>query len=86
MIIRSLLITGVLLLLAACAGCPARNIVAVPISATLVRIKIPPKPILLSTHLTKDSTPMQVEKAQVTDLDAMIVYSKQLLKLLKEFQ
>lgn len=81
-----LLIILLCILLSACSHYSARNIVAVPLSATLIKIKIPPKPILLSAHLTKDSTPMQVEKAQVTDLDAMIVYSKQLLKLLKEFQ
>lgn len=73
------------ILLTACSSCP-NKITMIPVSATIVKIKIPPKPTLLSTHLTKDSTPMQVEKAQVTDLDAMIVYSKQLLKILRELQ
>lgn len=49
-------------------------------------VQIPPKPILLSANLIKESKPNEVEKAHVADILVLTKYSNQLSELLKNYQ
>lgn len=62
-------------------SCAPHRITAIPVTRAPV-VLTPPKPTLLTSKLTLQSSAMQVEKAQVTDLDALMTYCNQLLKLL----
>lgn len=80
---KLLLVFGICLL----TGCePEAPIVTnIPV-VTKLRVEIPKKPKLLSASLNLNSTPMQIEKAHCTDLDALTNYSSELIFILKSVQ
>lgn len=74
-----------LILCALITGCSLytpRGMVAVPVTIA-PKLMIPKKPKLSISTITDKSKPMDIEKAQVKDLDALMVYSAQLIKLIE---